>query len=164
MTPLRTRLEFTGIILGICLFIFFMPFVMGRTQPNIEAAVQQNMAFLDEMVNKYMEKHQGRPPQNLTELYNNARSEKYNKTVFNPLLKNGGDISNESIMVQYPADVFPRINKDYTNPEYTGKTGYYTDGNSYAIYGHIQGGALLKQDGKVIVYGNFEVTPKQNTP
>lgn len=157
MTPLRTRLEITGLLLGICLFIFFTPFLMGRTQPNVEAAVQQNMAFLDGMVNKYMEKHQGRPPLTLTELYQNARSEKYNKTVFNPLLKNGGDINNEAIAVKYPTDVFARINKDYSNPEYTGKTGYYTDGTSYAIYGHIQKGALLKKDGKVLIYGNFKL-------
>ena len=157
MTPLKTRLEFAGLILGVCLFIFFVPFVMGRTQPNIEAAVQQNMAFVDERVNKYMEKHAGTPPQSMSELLQNARSENYNKTVFNPILKNGGDVNNEGIVVQYPSYVFPAINKDYTNPEYSGKTGYYTDGKAYAIYGHIQKGALLKQEGKVLVYGNFKL-------
>lgn len=157
MTPLKTRLEFAGLILGVCLFIFFVPFVLGRTQPNIEAAVQQNMAFVDEMVNKYMEKHAGVPPQSMPELFQNARNENYNKTVFNPILKNGGDINNEAIVVQYPKEVFPRINKDYTNPEYSGKTGYYTDGKVYAIYGHIQKGALLKQNGKVLIYGNFKI-------
>ncbi len=155
MTDTKTRLSLAGVLVAVCAFIFFTPLLLGQTQPNIEAAVKQNMDFLDEMVQKYMGKHNGTPPATMNVLLQNARQEKYNKTLFNPLLKNAGDINNERIIVQYSTDVFSQIKKGYQNPEFTGKTGYYTDGKTYAIYGHIQEGRLLSREGKALVYGNF---------
>ena len=157
MTDTKTRLSLAGVIVAVCLFIFFTPFLLGRTQPNIEAAVQQNMSFLDEMVRKYMAKHNNRPPDSMNALLQDARTQNYNKTLFNPLMMNGGDVNNEFIVVKYKPAVFASINKDFKDTEYAGKTGYFSDGKSYAIYGHIQEGRLLKQDGKVLLYGNFSL-------
>ena len=147
MTQLRTRIELVVLIISVSAFIFFTPFVLGQKQPAIEASIKQNMTFLDGMVKKYHERF-GKYPDNIDTLVNDARKNSYNKTLFNPILKNGGDANNRQIIVKYSDVDYKKIFNTSANLMFSGKTGYYTDGKKYVIYGHLKDGSLLQtQDG-----------------
>src|SRR5688572_2795784 len=100
MTDFKTRLELALVLLGISVFIFFTPFVLGSKQPAIKASVRQNMDFLYEMAKKYQEKHK-RPAATMDELVRDARDNRYNKTLFNPILKNSGDAFDRQLIEVY---------------------------------------------------------------
>lgn len=154
MTDFSTRLNFAALLIGISLFIFFAPWISGQKQPAIEAAVKQNMDFFKGIVDKYYDNNQ-KYPQDLDALTREARSKHYNKTLFNPLKKNSGDLNNAQIVAQYTSLELAQLDADFQDPALGGKVGYYTDGQEYIIYGHIQEGRFLTQDGKVLAYGNY---------
>ena len=153
MTSTRTRLEIAFLILGISLFIFFAPYVLGSKEPAIEASVKQNMDFLNEMAKKYTIKNK-RPPATMDELINEARKDNYNKTLFNPIFKNSGDAIDRQIVEVYPENLYRSLGPEFQGRQYAGKTGYYADRTHYAIYGHLSNGELMKQDGKILVLSN----------
>lgn len=155
MTDIRTRLELALLIVAVSLFIFFVPFIMGGKQPAIAAAVKQNMDFLQEMSKKYTEKYK-RPAPNMEELVRAAREQNYNKTLFNPINKKSGDAFDRKIIEVYSATIAGTIGPDFKGLQYAGKTGYYTDGTHYVIYGHLSNGELLVgNDGKILSLGNY---------
>lgn len=153
-TDRRTRLELAGLLVGISILIFFTPFVLGSRQPAIEASVRQNMDFLLEMGNKYAERNK-KPAPNLEALVKDARDNRYNKTFFNPILKNSGDAIDGQVVIQYNDTVYHSLGPDYHSAQNAGKTAYYTDGVKFAIYGHLQEGRLMKSNGQVLSLGNF---------
>lgn len=154
MTDWSTRLNLMGLLVGISLFIFFTPWVLGQKQPAIEDSVKQNMDFFKGIVEKYYEKNK-KYPENLSELRNDARQNRYNKTLFNPILKNGGDLDNTQIVAKYSEMDLSQLDSNFKDPQFQGKVGYYSNGQRYLIYGHVQEGQLLTQKGQVLVYGNF---------
>lgn len=153
MTDLKTRLELSLLVIGISLAIFFLPLLLGFKQPAIEASVKQNMDFMHEMVKKYLEKHK-KPPETMEALVQDARTNKYNKTLFNPILKNSGDVIDRQIIEVYSPSVYQSLGPDFQGRQYAGKVGYYHNVNSYAIYGHLSNGKLMTLDGKLLVYSN----------
>jgi len=154
MTSIRTTLEITGMLISVCLFIFFAPYVLGQKEPAIEASIKQNMVFLNEIVLKYHEHHQAYPV-DLNQLAQDARAKRYSKTLFNPILKHAGDLNNDQIVIKYPDFIFQKLDQNDRHPEYTGKTGYFTDGAHYVIYGHLANGERLKENGQIFSIGNF---------
>lgn len=154
MTDSKTRLELALLLLAVSIFIFFTPFVLGSKQPAIKASVKQNMDFLFEMVNKYKENHQ-QPPMTMEQLVNEARDKRYNKTLFNPILKNSGDAIDRQLVAVYDKDVYNSLGPDFHGRQYAGKTGYFSDGIKFAIYGHLSDGGLMLDDkGQILVLSN----------
>lgn len=153
MTNKQTTFELILLIVGISVFIFLSPLLTGSKQPSIEASVKQNMDFLNEMVKKYIEKHK-KPPLNLDVLVTDARNNRYNKTFFNPILKNTGDGIDRQIIENYSPAIYQSLNENFQGIQYSGKVGYFQNGVQYAIYGHITEGKLLKQNNKILVLSN----------
>ncbi|PKL76154.1 MAG: hypothetical protein CVV27_11720 [Candidatus Melainabacteria bacterium HGW-Melainabacteria-1] len=153
MTDTRTKLELLLLLLAVSIFIFFTPFLLGSKQPALEASVKQNMDFLQEMVKKYIEQ-QKHPPASLAELVRHAREKRYNKTLFNPVLKNTGDAIDRQVVEVYSEALYQSLGAQFTAKHFAGKTGYYTDGVRYAIYGHLANGELLQRDGRVLSLSN----------
>ncbi|MGV3525665.1 MAG: hypothetical protein ACO1RX_15695 [Candidatus Sericytochromatia bacterium] len=153
MTDKRIRLEFAVLLSALALFIFFIPFLTGQKQPAIQASVQQNMEFVREMAQKYQERHK-RPPETLEILLDDARTHRYNKTLFNPILKAAGDINNRQIAVIYSESLYKSLGKNFKGMQHAGKTAYYQDGVRFAIYGHLAQGELLSVQGKPLVLTN----------
>ncbi len=154
MTDTKTRIELALLIIAVSLFIFFTPFIMGAKQPSLEASVKQNMDFLQEMSKKYVEKYK-RPAPNMDELVRAAREQNYNKTLFNPIAKKSGDAFDRLIIEVYPKETASALNADFQGRQYAGKTGYYTDGTRYFIYGHLANGELLRNpQGELLIYSN----------
>lgn len=153
MTDKRTRLEFALLLGALALFIFFVPFLTGQKQPAIQASVQQNMEFVREMAQKYQERHK-RPPETLEVLLADARTHHYNKTLFNPILKEAGDITNRQIVLMYSSSLYQSLGKNFKGLQYAGKTAYYQDGTRFAIYGHLGQGELLSDQGVPLVLTN----------
>lgn len=154
MTDLRTRLEFALLIIAVSVFIFFTPYLLGQKQPAIEASIKQNMTFLNGMVKKYHERF-GKYPKDINTLVKDARDNGYNKTLFNPLLKNGGDADNRQIVVKYSLSEYTKLPENFSSLSFSGKTGYYTDGKKYIIYGHLKDGVLLKEKGQTLKFGDL---------
>lgn len=156
MTDRSTKVSLGLLLVAVSLFIFFTPWVLGQKQPAIEASVKQNMEFLNEMVEKYI-KRKGSPPGDMIKLVEDARNkqEHYNKTFFNPLFKSSGDAFDQQVITVYSPTIAMSIGADFSGAQYAGKTGYFTEGNRYVIYGHIQNGALLTENGKPLIFGNY---------
>lgn len=164
MTDLKTRLQFAFLLLAVSLFIFFTPFFLGQKSVAIKASVKQDMSFLNEMVEKYHERY-GQYPQDMNTLVQDAREPKrflpkskdgsYNKTLFNPILKNGGDANNRQIVTVYSKSEYQKLSPSFSDPRFAGKTGYYTNGKKYIIYGHLKDGSLLQENGQILNFGNL---------
>lgn len=153
MTNKQTTLELILLIVSISIFIFLSPLLTGSKHPAIEASVKQNMDFLNEMVKKYIEKHK-RPPENMDVLVTDARNNRYNKTFFNPILKNTDDAINRQIVENYSSAIYQSLNENFQGLQYAGKIGYFQSGLQYAIYGHTEEGKLLKQGNQILVLSN----------
>src|SRR5690606_404331 len=106
----------------------------GRRQPAVEASVKQNMEFLDEIAKKYKERT-GAYATDAEALLKDARDNRYNKTLFNPLRLISGDLNNPKIIEFYSPTIALSINPQFSDRSYAGKTGYYSDGTHYMIYG-----------------------------
>ncbi len=156
MTDRSTKISLGLLLVAVSLFIFFTPWALGQKQPAIEASVKQNMEFLNEMVEKYI-KRKGQPPGDMNQLVQDARNkeEHYNKTFFNPLLKSSGDAFDQQVIAAYSPTIAMSIESQFSGAQYAGKTGYYTEGSHYVIYGHIQNGALLTENGQPLIFGNY---------
>ena len=156
MTDRSTKISLGLLLVAVSLFIFFMPWLLGHKQPAIDASVKQNMEFLNEMVEKYV-KRKGKPPGDMNQLVLDARNkeEHYNKTFFNPLFKSSGDAFDQQVITVYSPSVAMSIDANFSGAQYAGKTGYFTEGSKYVIYGHTQNGALLTENGQILSFGNY---------
>lgn len=156
MTDSKTKLELGLLLLAVSLFIFFTPFALGSKQPAIQASVKQNMDFLLEMAKKYQDKHK-RPPKTMDELVTEARdrNNNYNKTLFNPIMKNSGDAIDRQLVEVYDQDIYNSLGADFRGRQYAGKVGYYSDGVKFAIYGHLNDGELMRDEkGQILALTN----------
>lgn len=154
MTDTKIRLELAFLLLAVGLFIFFAPFVVGSKQPAIQASVKQNMDFLLEMAKKYTQNHK-HPAANMDELVTEARDKRYNKTLFNPILRNSGDAIDKQLVEVYTPEIYRSLGPDFRGLQYAGKTGYYSDGVKFAIYGHLADGELLRDaQGRILALTN----------
>ena len=154
MTDLKTRLELAAVLLAVSLFIFFTPFVLGSKDPAIKASVRQNMDFLYEMAKKYQERHK-HAPKSMDELVKDARDNRYNKTLFNPILKNSGDAIDRQLVEVYDEMAYQSLGPDFRGRQYAGKAGFYTNGIRFAIYGHLADGDLMRsENGSVLALSN----------
>lgn len=150
----RPPLELMLMLCSLSLFIFFSPWALQQNPEAHHKAIKQNMRFLQEIVLKYHEEN-GHYPSDLNALVKEARAKRYNKTLFNPLLKNAGDLNNTQIVSIYPENILQALGPEFESPLYIGKTGYFTDGEKYLIYGHLQAGKLVQENGQVLMLGNF---------
>lgn len=147
-------LELVLMLCSLGLFIFFSPWLLNKNPQAHQEAVKQNMRFFQEIVLKYHQE-QGVYPDDLNALLKEARAKRYNKTFFNPLLKYAGDLNHSQIITIYPAALLDTLGPDFKSPLYVGKTGYFTNGDKYLIYGHLQEGRLLQENGQIMMLGNF---------
>lgn len=154
MTDRSTKISLALLLVAVSLFIFFTPFVLGRKQPAIEASVKQNMEFLDEIAKKYKER-KGNYATDAETLLKDARDNRYNKTLFNPLNLVSGDLNNPKIIEFYSPTIAMGLNAQFTDRSYAGKTGYISDGTRYRIYGHLQDGQLMTENGQILSFGNY---------
>ncbi|PIQ26793.1 hypothetical protein COW36_00420 [bacterium (Candidatus Blackallbacteria) CG17_big_fil_post_rev_8_21_14_2_50_48_46] len=141
-------------LLGVSVLIFFLPWVTQQKVPATEQAVEQNMVFFKEMVDKYISLNH-KIPQSIKELYDDAKKNNYNKTFFNPILKHSGDMTNLQIVKQYTPEEIININPSFSSPLYAGKTGYFPQATHYTIYGHSYEGKLLMRNSKLFQLGNY---------
>ena len=133
---------------------FFLPMAFQQKEPAIADSVEQNMVFLNRMVERYI-KDNKRPPDSLKKLINTAKKERYNKTFFNPVRLNGGNIDSQRMAIEYSALEVSRLGPSSLSELNAGKTGYYTDGSHYTIYGHLRHGELITRKGQILSFGNF---------
>lgn len=154
-TSLHNTLLLVLVALGISVAIFFQPLIMGKKEPAITAAVQQNMVFLKEMVEKYQQQN-AVPPANLSVLLRTAREKNFNKTFFNPINKHTGDLDSRFIAVQYSPEEFKRLDGNFSLALYAGMLGYYSDGKEYVIFGHGRDGSLIQQQGQISRFGKLK--------
>lgn len=154
-TSLTNTLLLGAIVIITSLLIFFQPLILGKKEPAIAAAVQQNMVFLKEMVEKYIQQNAA-PPANLTVLLRAAREKNFNKTFFNPINKHTGDLDSRFIAVQYSPEEFKRLDANFSLALYAGMLGYYSDGKKYVIYGHGRDGSLIRQQGQISRFGELK--------
>lgn len=149
--PVLMIVLFSGLV---SVMLFFLPYVLGQKEPAIVDGVEQNMAFLDEMVNKYIEKYKA-PPTDLNTLVKDAKDNRYNKTFFNPIRLHGGNIDSERLSLTYSKEQVMRLGPGYTSELDAGKTGYYYEGLKYAIYGHGRQGVPIQKNGQILVFSNY---------
>lgn len=139
----------------VSVMLFFLPYVLGQKEPAIVDGVEQNMAFLDEMVKKYIEKYKAPPPDLITLVKDAKGPGPYNKTFFNPVRLHGGNIDSERLSLMYSKEQVMRLTPDYTSELDAGKTGYFYDGLNYAIYGHGRQGVPIQKNGQILVFSNY---------
>lgn len=150
----RPPLELMLMLCSLGVLIFFTPWVFQQNPRAHHEAVKQNMRFLQEIVLKYHEEN-GTYPVDLNDLVKEARAKRYNKTLFNPLLKHAGDLNNNQIVSLYPENLLSSLGPEFESSLYIGKTGYFSNGAKYLIYGHLQSGKLLQENGQALMMGNF---------